>query len=79
MHDFNLAAIKTFADEEKMVTFGRAVDQFELIHLDLDLAWLEVIQGRSLVSASKGFIRTMSALEDLPEAIALLWSSESDR
>jgi hypothetical protein len=43
MHDFNLSFLKTFADEEKMVTFSRAVDQFELIHLDLSLAWLEVV------------------------------------
>ena len=26
VHDFNLAATKTFAEEEKMLTFSRAID-----------------------------------------------------
>ncbi len=62
-----------------MVTWARAIDEVELIHLDLSLAWLEMTQGGSLESAARGFIRTMSALEGLPEAIALLSSSDSDR
>lgn len=79
LHDFKLAAAKTFVAEENMTTFAKAIDQFELVHLDISIAWMEVIQGRSLKSASKGFIRTMSALSDLPEAIALFWSSDSDK
>lgn len=39
---------------------------------------MEVFHGGSLESVATGYIRTMSALGEVPEAITLMWSSESD-
>ena len=79
LHDFKLGAIRTFAKEEKMLAVSQAIDKLEIAHLNMNLAWMEVMTGRNLESLSKGFIRTMSALEELPEAIGLLMSSELDQ